>query len=81
MQKGRPGEVYNVASGKGWSVGELVEIALRITGVEARPQRDESLARPVDVEWLVGDSTKLRTETGWAPKRSVEDIIRELWHA
>ena len=81
MQKGRPGEAYNVASGKGWSVGELVDIALRITGVDARPERDESLARPVDVEWLVGDNTKLRTETGWAPKLGVEDIIRELWLA
>ena len=81
MQKGRPGEAYNVASGKGWSVGEIVDLALRITEVAAEPQRDEALARPVDVEWLVGDNTKLRKETGWAPKLSIEDIIRELWQA
>lgn len=81
LEKGRSGEAYNVASGKGWSVAELIEMALRITSVEARPERDESLARPVDVEWLVGDSNKLRTETGWAPRHSVEDVMRELWHA
>ena len=78
--RGRPGEVYNVSCGKGWSVKELIELALRITGVRATLQRDESLARPVDVEWLVGDNAKLRTQTGWAPRRGVEDIIRDLWH-
>lgn len=81
MEKGRPGEAYNVASGKGWSVAQLIELALKVTKVEARPQRDEPLARPVDVEWLVGDNAKLRKTTGWAPKHSVEDIIRELWSA
>ena len=79
--RGQPGEVYNVSSGKGWSVGELVELALRITGVDATPQPDQSLMRPVDVPWLVGDNGKLRSHTGWAPKLGVEDIIRGLWHA
>lgn len=81
VEHGRPGEVYNVSSGKGWSVGELVELALRITGVDATLQRDESLVRPVDVEWLVGDNSRLSAQTGWTPKRGVEDIIRDLWHA
>ena len=81
VERGKPGEVYNVSSGKGWSVGELVETALRITGVDATMQRDESLVRPVDVEWLVGDNAKLSAQTGWAPKHGVEDIIRDLWHA
>jgi GDP-4-dehydro-6-deoxy-D-mannose reductase len=81
VERGRPGEVYNVSSGKGWSVGDLVEMALRITGVDATMQRDESLVRPVDVEWLVGDNAKLSAQTGWAPKHGVEDIIRDLWHA
>ena len=81
VERGKPGEVYNVSSGKGWSVGELVELALRITGVDATPKPDESLMRPVDVEWLVGDNGKLRSQTGWTPKLGVEDIIRGLWHA
>lgn len=81
VERGQPGEVYNVSSGKGWSVEELVELALRIIGVDATLQRDESLMRQVDVEWLVGDSAKLRARTGWAPKFGVEDIVRDLWRA
>jgi GDP-4-dehydro-6-deoxy-D-mannose reductase len=81
VERGKSGEVYNVSSGKGWSVGELVQLALRITGVDATVQPDESLMRPVDVEWLVGDNGKLQSQTGWNPKLGVEDIIRGLWHA
>jgi GDP-4-dehydro-6-deoxy-D-mannose reductase len=81
IERGEPGEVYNVSSGKGHTVQELLELTLRVTGVAAKPQRDESLVRPVDVEWLVGDNAKLRGQTGWAPGRGVEDIIRELWAA
>ena len=80
VERARPGEVYNVCSGKGWSVEDLVELALRITGVDAILKRDESLVRHVDVEWLVGDNAKLRTQTGWTARRSLEDIVRDLWH-
>jgi GDP-4-dehydro-6-deoxy-D-mannose reductase len=81
VARGRPGDVYNVSSGKGWSVGELVELAFRITGVNVTPQPDKSLIRPVDVEWLVGDNAKLCSHTGWAPTLDVEDILRDLWLA
>lgn len=76
---GESGEVYNVSSARGWSVGELVELVLRVANLDTQPTRDESLARSVDVQWLVGDNTKLRQQTGWHPTRTVEDIIRELW--
>ncbi|MDB4871658.1 MAG: NAD-dependent epimerase/dehydratase [Gemmatimonadales bacterium] len=81
MELGQPGEVYNVSSGEGHTVQELLELTSRVTGVDAKPQRDESLVRPVDVEWLVGDNAKLRAQTGWAPRLGVEDIVRDLWEA
>ena len=80
IERGQPGEVYNVSSGHGQTVQDLVELALRVTGLDAKLQRDQSLVRPVDVEWLVGDNAKLRAQTGWAPKFGVEDIVRDLWH-
>jgi GDP-4-dehydro-6-deoxy-D-mannose reductase len=81
VERGQAGQVYNVSSGKGWSVGELVDLALRVTDVDATPEPDASLMRPVDVPWLVGDNGKLQSQTGWTPKLGVEDIIRGLWHA
>jgi GDP-4-dehydro-6-deoxy-D-mannose reductase len=81
IERGQTGEAYNVSSGKGWKVAELVELALKIAGIEAKVQPDESLMRAVDVEWLVGDNAKLASQTGWRPQLGVEDIIRDLWHA
>jgi GDP-4-dehydro-6-deoxy-D-mannose reductase len=81
LEKGTPGEVYNVSSGQGCTVGELARRVLNRMGVTADISSDSSLLRPIDVPILVGDSSKLRSTTGWAPKRSIDDIIDDLINA
>jgi GDP-4-dehydro-6-deoxy-D-mannose reductase len=81
LEKGKAGEVYNVSSGKGETVGELASRVLNRAGVAADISSDSSLLRPVDVPIMVGDNTKLRTTTGWAPKRTIDDIIDDLINA
>jgi GDP-4-dehydro-6-deoxy-D-mannose reductase len=76
--RGRAGEVYNVASGVGVSVKELAVQVLAATGVKAPLTTDASLARPVDVPALVGDNARLRDATGWAPARTLRDLIDDL---
>ena len=44
-------------------------------------ERPDALLRPIDVPILVGDSSKLRSTTGWAPKRAIDDIIDDLINA
>jgi GDP-4-dehydro-6-deoxy-D-mannose reductase len=80
-RRGAPGEAYNVASGIGRSVREIVELVLARTGVQAELEVDPALVRPVDVPALVGDSHKLQHATGWRATRSFEDIIDDLIHA
>lgn len=77
-ERGEPGEVYNVASGQGISVGALVDRVLQRAGVSADISQDAALVRPVDLPALVGDSTKLQRTTGWRPRRSLDDIIDDL---
>lgn len=77
-ERGTPGTVYNVSSGRGTSVRELAELVLRRLDVDAAVVSDPALVRPADVPALVGDSTRLRRATGWAPERSLEDIIDDL---
>lgn len=81
LEKGKAGEVYNVCSGTGCTVGELAERVLNRTGVTADISSDPALLRPIDVPILVGDNSKLRSTTGWAPKRSIDDVIDDLIHA
>jgi GDP-4-dehydro-6-deoxy-D-mannose reductase len=81
LEKGVAGEVYNVCSGHGITVGELAGRVLNRAGVTADISQDATLLRPIDVPILVGDNTKLRQATGWAPKRSIDDIIDDLLNA
>jgi len=72
---GEPGEVYNVCSGRGWSVGELAERLLRLARHSLELVEDPDLVRPVEVPRLVGDNTRLRTATGWAPRIPIDDTL------
>jgi GDP-4-dehydro-6-deoxy-D-mannose reductase len=78
---GTPGEVYNIASGTGWSVGDLAALVCERVGVSARLVPDPDLQRSVDVPMLVGDHTKLRAATPWAPTHDVPAIIDDLINA
>ena len=80
-QRGAPGEAYNVASGTGWSVQQVLDRVLARAGVQATPVEDPALVRPVDVPVLIGDSHKLQRATGWSATRALDDIIDDLLHA
>ena len=72
------GLIYNLGSGQGFSVREVVESAARVT--ERRIQVDQCPRRPGDPAVLVASSEKIRKELGWAPKVSKLDaIIRSAW--
>ena len=81
IDRGVPGEVYNVSSGTGQRVRDLGAKVLAAVGANAEVEVDPALVRRVEVPWLVGDSTKLRTATGWTPALSCDDIIADLIHA
>lgn len=81
VERGRSGEAYNVCSGEGASVGQIAGEVLAQAGVEGPLVSDPVLRRAVDVPALVGDNTKLRTDTGWAPRRTRNHIIDDLLNA
>lgn len=80
-QRGTPGEAYNVASGTGWSVQQVLDRVLARVGSHATPVEDPALVRPVDVPVLVGNPNKLQRATDWRPLRTLDDIIDDLIHA
>lgn len=80
-QRGTPGEAYNVASGTGWSVLQILDKVLARTSSRAVPTEDPALVRPVDVPVLIGDPRKLQRATNWRAQRSLDDIIEDLLHA
>ncbi len=73
-----PGEVYNLASGHGIKIRELVEQLRARSGVAIELRVDPARLRPSDVEVLVGDSSKFRSETGWEPRIPLERTLSDL---
>lgn len=72
------GTVVNAASGREISIGELVRLLIDITGSKAEIVTEEARVRPAgsEVERLLGDSTRLRQWTGWAPQVELGDGLR-----
>ena len=79
MERGVPGEIYNVASGRAVQIKALVEMALSLAKVKIELKADSARARPLDLPLLVGDSSRLTRATGWRPtiplERSLADAI------
>jgi UDP-glucose 4-epimerase len=71
------GDVFNVGTGRGASVAEVVEAVARVTGVPAEPVVVGR--RAGDPASVVADVTRIRTRLGWAAERSLEDMVRSAW--
>jgi len=78
LARGRPGEVYNVASGTGRSLLEVFTRLAELIGVRAIPEPDPILTRTADLPHLVGDSTRLRHDTGWAPRLTFDQTLQDV---
>ena len=78
LERGKPGEAYNVASGRGVSVRQLAADVLLRVGATADISTDVSLQRATDIPLLVGSHDKLTKDTGWTPRKTHLDIIDDV---
>lgn len=81
LARGEPGEIYNVASGQGVSLEDVLFRLATLLGVRPIPEADPALMRPADILHLVGDAAKLRAATGWCPRRSLDDTLQDVLDA
>jgi GDP-4-dehydro-6-deoxy-D-mannose reductase len=77
MARGRPGEAYNVASGRTHSMQEVVDRLLTLTSARVEVRQREDLVRSTETAVIRGDSGKLSRETGWAPRYRLEQSLRD----
>ncbi len=76
--RGRPGEIYNICSGRALTIRDGLEILLGAARLPLAVRQDPDRLRPADVPRLVGDPAKLRRETGWEPVCDFSRTLREL---
>ena len=78
VTKARPGEVYNIASGREVVIQDLLDKLIELTDVEVTVEQDPDRMRPSDVEILLGDSSKFRADTGWEPEIPFDQTLRDI---
>ncbi|MBM3312305.1 MAG: NAD-dependent epimerase/dehydratase family protein, partial [Candidatus Aminicenantes bacterium] len=84
LKKGKPGEVYNVCSGKAPSLGESLRRLVSNSSAKVRVEVDRAKFRKADIPYLAGTNAKLRRRTGWAPRYSLDQTLKDLledWRA
>jgi UDP-glucose 4-epimerase len=74
-----PGGVYNVASGYGVSIKDIIALVQKVTGQAV--SIDYQAARSIDVPAIWLDIRKFRAATGWQPTIGLEEGIRSLWQS
>ena len=78
VERGEPGQAYNVCSGRDVAVAEVVAHLLDLCGAELDAQVDPALLRPEDAPVLRGDPGRLRQATGWEPVVALEESLRSV---
>ena len=83
IEKGTKGDVYNLASGHGISIAELLEISLTIAREHYKVDDmkyllDETRLRPTDLPVLIGDASKAKEKLGWNNHIPLNRTILEM---
>jgi GDP-4-dehydro-6-deoxy-D-mannose reductase len=78
FEKGMTGEVYNVCSGKGYSIDDIVNSISKLTHIPVTVEQNQNLLRPIDNPVLIGSYDKLQTSTGWKPDYSIDKSLEKI---
>lgn len=78
LDKGRSGEVYNVCSGIGTRLSDIITQFQTVCETGVTIETDPARVRRDEIPQVVGDSAKIRRETGWSPQIPIDTTIRDL---
>lgn len=76
--RGRPGEAYNICGETVCTAREILEMIGEQLNFPLRPEIDPLLLRPSDEPLIAGDVAKLRRDTGWRQKYSLEQTVADM---
>jgi GDP-4-dehydro-6-deoxy-D-mannose reductase len=77
LEQGSSGEIYNVCSGTGHRLEDVLQRLLRTSGVEVEIRVDESRLRGSEAPRMVGDNTKLKS-LGWEPQIPLSQTLHDI---
>lgn len=75
VEGGRPGEVYNIGSGRSLSVQYILDTLISLSNVEVKIEIDPEKIRPTDAPDIYADIHKIQTDTSWTAKIAIEQSL------
>jgi GDP-4-dehydro-6-deoxy-D-mannose reductase len=79
LERGDVGEVYNLCSGRGWAIQEILDLLLAESRVRHFSVReDPARLRPSDVPVLIGDGSRIEKTVGWRPQIQFRQTLHDL---
>lgn len=78
IEKGEKGAIYNVCSGKGNTLQEIVDTICDVLSFNVTTITNSKYIRPNDNPVIIGDNSKLRNEIGWNPKYSIRQTLKDV---
>jgi GDP-4-dehydro-6-deoxy-D-mannose reductase len=84
MDRGLAGEAYNVCTGRGIKLRDLLDLFRGMARIDVTVEDDPQRMRPTDIPYLVGSTKKINRELGWKPRYTLEETLAALlddWRA
>lgn len=84
VRQGKGGETYNVGSGTAYTIEEILDKIIALSGQKIEVQVEKERLRPIDVPLIVADITKITEQTDWKQKISLEQTLQDTldyWRA
>lgn len=76
--RGKRGEAYNLCAAKTFKIADLLNTAIRLSGVKVEVRPVSRLMRPSDERIIFGRTDKIRRDTGWKPVMSIEQTLSSM---
>lgn len=77
LEKGEPGQVYNIGTGNRPSIQEILDLLLGMSDAKVEVRQVPEKMRPSDVQILHADPSRFRAATGWEPKIPLEQMLSD----
>jgi len=77
-QRGKGGEVYNLGSGRSYSINKILDVLLSLAKKAIRVEVDAEKFRPLDNPQINSDCSRIKTEFGLRPEIAMEKTLLDL---
>ena len=78
LTKGHTGEIYNVCSGVGYTLGQILKILSQLLDVNINTVINDKYIRPNDNQVIIGSRDKISSHLGWEPKYLIKQSLIDM---